>query len=281
MEGLEPVEFTKIPFLNGYVHKEILIYTWIIIVILVFISYLFMRKKNIIPAKIQGMFEVIYFYLSGLAEDMMGEEGKKYVPFVMTIFLFVLSSNWIGLIPNVKTPTIDINTTLALAVISFLSFNYFGIKKAYETTTKEGNRPKNILQTPTYIILGFWKWFSHFFQPIPELWKSLEGALKYILVPLLVPLFFVLNVTEEIIRILSLSVRLVGNIMGEHLAVFFIVGLFIAGWQLDFITFFTKPILWASSAFILIIGALAGFIQALIFTVLTLSYISRAVADEH
>lgn len=280
MHELEAIEFKRIPFLNGSLHLDTLVYTWGMIILLVFIAYLARRKIGIIPTKLQGLFEVIYTYLCGLAEDMMGEEGKKYAPFVMTIFLFVLLSNWTGLIPAFKPPSRDFNTTLALAVVSFLSFNYFGIRKAYQGIKKD-NPPRSILQVPAYVFSGFWKWFSHFFQPVPMLWRSLEGALKYILIPFLIILFFILNVVEELARIISLSIRLMGNIMGEHLAVFILLGLFIAGWHFSFVTIATKPILWASSAFILVIGALAGFIQALIFTVLTLSYISHAVAEEH
>src|SRR5690606_24190037 len=138
---------------------------------------------------------------------------------------------------------------------------------------------------------GFINWVAHFWQPTPMLWRDLSGGLRYALVPFLALLFIFLNIVEEVARLLSLSIRLYGNISGEDQVMsklletmqgFIgsvtaqdagVVGL--VGYGL------MAMLLWVSSFFVMCIGTLAGFIQAFIFFVLTLSYIAHAVADEH
>ncbi|MBI2251505.1 MAG: F0F1 ATP synthase subunit A [Armatimonadetes bacterium] len=278
---MHAIEFYTKEILGFKLHLDTLLYSWGLILFLIFLSWLASKKFKIIPLGFQGVFEIIYDYLNNLAEGMIGKDSKEYIPLVMTIFLFVLVSNWLGLIPGFIPPTRDINTTLALAIVSFLSFNYFGIKSSYLILAHHQGKPKGLKNFLIFIIKGFWKWFSHFFQPTPALWNSLEGVLKYLMVPFLCLLFFILNIIEEFARVISLSIRLMGNIMGEHLAVSILLGLLFMVAKLDFVSAVTTPIIWASSAFVMIIGALTGFIQALIFAVLTLSYIAHAVAEEH
>lgn len=257
-DSLRAMEFYKVHFFNGTVHLDTLFYSWGIILLLVVLSFVARRKFGVIPSRIQALFEIIYDWIRGMAEDMIGHDGKKYAPFIMTIFLFVLLSNWLGLVPSFIPPSRDINTTLGLAIISFLSFTYFGIREK-----------------------GFLGWLGHFFQPAPGLWNALEGPMKYIIGTFLFVLFFVLNIIEELARVVSLSVRLMGNIMGEHLAIAIFLSIVLMGGQLTVITASTKLMVWASSAFVMIIGALTGFIQAMIFSVLTISYIAGAVSEEH
>lgn len=275
---IHAMEFLKLHFgkkffiFNDTVHIDTLFYSWLIILILIIVSILARRKIGVIPTKIQGLFEIIYNWLRSMAEDMIGPDGKKYVPFVMTIFLFVLLSNWTGLIPSFIPPSRDYNFTLGMAIVSFLSFTFIGIARAYQKVKEEKKQFFLI-----FIIKGFWQWFSHFFQPAPGLWHVLEGPMRYIMVPFMFVLFFVLNVIEELARIVSLSVRLMGNIMGEHLAIsVFLSMVLMAGLMIP-----AKFLVWGSSAFVMIIGTLTGFIQAMIFAVLTLSYIAHAVAEEH
>lgn len=253
-------------------HLDSIIYSWFIIIGLIVIVQIARRSSAVVPKGLQTLLELVYLFFQDLAEGMMGKEGRKYTPFATTIFLYVLFCNWIGLIPGLIPPSRDINTTFSMAIISFVAFNYFGIRKAFETTASHAKE-----KLPFFKLLtsGFWKWFSHFFQPTPTLWHSLEGAMKYILVPLLCVLFFFLNVVEEVARIISLTMRLMGNIMGEHLVISSLLVLTIT--MKGILSFLFFPI----SSFVTVLGALTGGIQAFIFAVLTLSYISLAVAEEH
>ena len=138
-------------------------------------------------------------------------------------------------------------------------------------------------------IKGFFGWWTHFLHPTPMLWHDMQGAMRYLLVPILGCLFVVLNIIEEVARLVSLSIRLYGNIHGEH-----VVKSNLVNTMQDFISqalsgggaalvgyFIMSLLMWGCSFFVTCIGTLAGFIQAYVFFVLTLSYISHVATDEH
>ena len=244
--------------IGGYtVHIDTLAYSWGIVILLALVAFIVGSRLKQVPKalSLQHLFEMLLNMFNGMAENLMGREGRKYVPFVATLFIFILCSNWTGLIPTFIPPSRDVNTTLGLALISFLAFNLFGIQKK-----------------------GLFKWIAHFIDPIPKLWHDMEGAMKYIFVPILLPLFLVLNIVEEVARIVSLSMRLFGNIMGEHVVIAVFLGL---------VTFMSFGGTWVGIVFepfplfIWMLGLLAGFIQALVFSLLTLAYISGAVMEHH
>lgn len=272
MESLRAMEF----FTVNKVHVDTVVYSFAIVVILIILGYLAGRRAAVIPKGIQALFEIIYTWLKGEADDMIGKDSIKYVPLVVYIFLFVLLSNWIGLIPTFITPTRDINTTVALALISFFSFIFAGISKSYERERKKNNGSFILCALSAFI-----NWLGHYFHPAPDVWKDLEGVTRYTIGIFLFVLFLFLNIVEELARIVSLSVRLMGNIMGEHLAIGIFLSLVIMPGALDLVLGTTKVLAWSSSVFAITIGALTGFIQAMIFAVLTISYISTAVSDEH
>lgn len=296
---------------HGPGHEEWVIigWTWVAMVLIVAAALMARKDIGVVPRAWAGVFEHIYDWIDDLATSMMGPAGRRYVPFVMTIFLLVLVSNWIGLIPvpdifaahsPFEAPSASLNTTLALAIISFCSFTFFGIQKHYERArsgghhhAEEGHEAPPARDPVSSAITGFGTWLAHFIEPTPTLWTSMEGAMRYLLVPPLCLLFLGLNIIEEFARILSLTIRLFGNIAGEHqvkVGLFTAMVLFGTGAKTAIASSamgaaagngLLAVLLWASSAFVTLIGALAGFIQAFIFMVLTLSYISHVVADEH
>ncbi|MCD6310578.1 MAG: F0F1 ATP synthase subunit A [Candidatus Eremiobacteraeota bacterium] len=258
-------DFYGITIQTNTLHLDTLVMAWLVMAIIIVVAIITRKSIRWIPGNLQGLFEHIYFYFCDLGDSLISKDASKYVPFVMTIFIFVLACNWIALIPGFIPPTRDYNTTLAFAIISFFGFTYFGIMK---NIREEKGHYRGIKGT----LLGFWHWVLHFIEPLPSLWGAMEGAMKWILCPFLFFLFLGLNIIEELLRILSLSIRLMGNIMGEHmvLGVLLWLTLFIAqGWL--------KPVNWLTSVFVGLLGALTGFIQAFIFAVLTLAYIAGAV----
>lgn len=213
-----------------------------------------------------------------------------------------------------EAPTSNLNTTLALALVSFLSFTLFGLHEHYQAVRKGGHGHHdehhddhaNIMNTggnahPVEVrgrdpisstLLGFISWLGHFVQPTPMLWNSMDGALKYLLVPPMCVLFIGLNIVEELARVISLTLRLFGNIAGEHqvkVGLFIVMGVFggmaMSGLQENLFMAGTNGVLslviWGISVFVTLIGSLAGFVQAMVFMLLTMSYISHAVALEH
>jgi F-type H+-transporting ATPase subunit a len=147
---------------------------------------------------LRNVLELIVGGLSSLARDTMGDEWRRYFPVVGTIFFFILFSNLMGLVPFVGGSTSDINTTAAWAIISFLVYNYVGIKTH-----------------------GFW-YVNQFLGP-----SFFETHLfgKHIHVRLLAPIFFVLEVPLHFARIVTLALRLLANMFADHTVVGVWIGL--------------------------------------------------------
>ena len=296
-------------------HDAVLVYSTLIVIAIILGSAAIARSQmGTVPKGMGAVFEHIFDWLDGISQGFMGREGRNYVPLAMSFFLFILISNWMGLlpIPSVRmhdhrlplfeSPSASFNTTLALAILSFLAFNLLGLKKrifpphdahAHEHSHEHGHEHTHAhdhgvleahLQPGAHTggVVGLWQWISHFWAPTPTLWKTMEGSLKYILVPLLFVLFLVLNFVEEWARIMSLSLRLYGNIFGEHMARGELID---ASFKFltsgDLLMMAASVMLLGIAIFITVLGALAGFVQAMVFTMLTLSYIAHAVADEH
>jgi F-type H+-transporting ATPase subunit a len=292
---------------------------------------------GVVPKGWGAVFEHVFDWIDGMAHDMIGRGHRQYVPLLMSFFIFILFSNWSGLLPlpvmsyghspsvvhgsaglgnmdseikadldegnahaaeqkvMFESPTSSYNTTLALALISFFAFNWFGIKKNCFPSKEhehhlEGEGHAHHSVDP---FTGFVHWLGHYIQPVPMLWRTMDGGMKYVLVPMLLFLFLFLNIMEEVARILSLSLRLFGNISGEHqvkMTLFDVMRSFLAqsaaGMRAgDFLVgpawLGVSGMIWGAALFATLLGALAGFVQAMVFTMLSLVYISHAVADEH
>ena len=147
---------------------------------------------------LRNVMEVLVDSLGALARDTMGEEWRRYFPLVGTIFVFILVSDVMGLIPGVGGATSDVNTTTAWAIISFLAYNAIGIRKH-----------------------GFW-YINQFLGP-----GFFEVRLfgRTIHMRLLAPLFLPLEGILHLARILTLSVRLLANMFADHTVVAVWMGL--------------------------------------------------------
>jgi F-type H+-transporting ATPase subunit a len=129
------------------------------------------------PSKVQSFLEMIVSFLRDLTEESIGHGGQKYLTIVGGLFLFIAMGNLFGLFFFLQPPTGALSTTVALAVVSFVYFNYQGIKEH-----------------------GLGGYLKHFMGPLL----------------LIAPLFFVIEIIGTFARILSLSLRLFMNIFGEH-----------------------------------------------------------------
>ena len=153
------------------------------------------RKRALVPGRLQSMAELMYEFVAGLVRDNVGSAGRTYFPFIFSLFMFILFCNTIGLIPYTFTVTSHIIVTFALAIVVFIGVTIVGIAKH-----------------------GM-KWFSYFFPP---------GAPIY-MAPLLVPI----EVLSYLARPVTLALRLFANMMAGHtmLKVFagFVIALGVAG----------------------------------------------------
>ncbi len=138
------------------------------------------RKRDLVPSKLQSFMELIIETFEGLVVDTIGERGKKFVPMIATLGLFIFLSNLLGLIPGLMSPTSKLNVTLGCALCIFIYYHWQGIRAQ-----------------------GLGKYLKHFTGPIP------------FLAPLMVPI----EIISHFSRPLSLSIRLFGNIFAEELLI--------------------------------------------------------------
>ena len=173
------------------------------------------------------------------SDSIIGESGRKYVPFFATIFFFILVSNLLGLVPGFAPPTGNLNTTVGLAICSFIGYNVIGVRE----------------QGMSY--------FKHFVGPMTNLpGSSIVTKLAFVPVLLIsMTFFFVLEVFSHGFRPVSLSLRLFGNMMGDHE----VIGAFIG------LTKLVVPVAFY------ILGTLVSVIQAFVFMLLSMIYVALAI----
>ncbi len=219
--------------------------SWIATLLLIVLTLFATRKLKQIPKGIQNFFELTIEFLIGTVNSVMDnkEQSKKYFPLVATIFLFIITNNWLGLLPGIGTiglheihngkevfvPLLrsgnaDLNTTLALAIIAVISIQIFGILAI--GAIKYGGK------------------FLNFSSPI----MFFVGILEFI---------------SELSRIISFSFRLFGNVFAGEVLLAVIAMLLPFVGPLPF---------YGLELFV-------GFIQALVFTMLTLVFIKMAITD--
>ena len=201
-------------------------YTWLIMVLLIVFALLAVRSVKMIPEGGQNFFEVVISGIENFQVEVMGEHGRSMFPLIATLGLFIFFSNVMGLIPGFYSPTASINTTLACALIVFFTTHIIGIK-----------------------FHGF-KYIKHFLGPI--WWMA----------PLMLPI----EIIGHLSRVLSLTLRLFGNIMGEDLVLailLLLAGKFLAPLPMMFLAVFTS------------------FVQAFIFALLSMMYIAGSMEEGH
>jgi F-type H+-transporting ATPase subunit a len=214
--------------------------SWVTVLVLLVLSFFATRRMRVIPRGVQAGFEIALRFVFDQADDIVGEESRKFYPLFLGLFLFILTGNLLGLVPGFSSPTANLNTTVALALVVFFSTHAFGIRKH-----------------------GFFGYLAKFSAGVPWWLK---------------PLMTVIELISEIARPLSLSFRLFGNLMAKEILLgilaFLAVTFFQAGGVIN-TTLGIVPILLRP--LIILLGLLVGFLQAYIFTVLAMFYIGGAI----
>jgi F-type H+-transporting ATPase subunit a len=202
-------------------NTETIFMTWIVMASLIVFGFGATRKLSFMPNPLQVVAELFVKAFYGLTKDALDDQmAKTYFPLVCGLFMFLLLSNWLGVIPKLSEPTKDLNTTLGLRHHGLL---YRPLRRDQEK--------------------GIKKYVSEYFQPI------------FFMAPL--------NVIGEFAKVISISFRLYGNILGGSIIIL-IVSHLVYGLVLP-------PFLMAFFGFFI------GTIQAFVFTMLTLVYISVQV----
>ncbi len=156
---------------------DAILYTWLVMAILVVLGLLVRKGMSRIPGKFQNFMEIFIGAIEKMIADNMGEKGKPFFPLIATLAFFILTSNLIGLVPGFYPPTANLNTTVACAIVVFITTHIVGIKTH-----------------------GF-SYIKHFLGPV---WW-------------LAPFMFFVELIGHFSRPLSLSFRLFGNMNGHEL----------------------------------------------------------------
>lgn len=202
------------------------IYAWVVIALIVGLGALAAKGIQMVPTKAQNVSELIVSGMEEFMVDITGEEGRWLFPLAGTVFLYVFIGNLVGLVPGFFPPTANLNTTASIALVVFTFTHVIGIK----------------YHGAAYV--------KHFMGPV--WWMS--------------PLIFVIEIIGHFARILSLSFRLFGNMMGHEIVLAILFGL--AG------AFFAPLPIMA-------LGIFVAFVQAFVFFLLSIIYFSGAMEHAH
>lgn len=233
----------------GFMVTNTILATWLTMAIIILVAILATRRSALVPRGIQNIFETFIEMLLGFVESVAGpKNGRRFFPVIATIFLFVILNAYVSLIPGfgsilvkhgeegaelLRGANTDINTPLALAIVSFAFVEYWGMSS-----------------------LGFFHYVSRFF--------NFKRLLKGNLMGLVDVFVGILEFFSELIRLLSFTFRLFGNMTAGEILLLVIV--FLVPWGV--------PVLFYG------LELLVGFVQALIFGGLTLVFATMAVAHE-
>jgi len=227
---LEPFFGVQNAFLR--INKETILFTWaaMFFLFLVCIACRFFFSRSVI---IKNIILAFFQFFIDLTTQTLNFFSEKHCIFVLTLFIFIFTCNILSLIPFLDEPTKDINTTLALGLISFLYVQWVSIS-----------------------IHGLYKYVGDYFKPI------------FIMFPL--------NVLGKLASIMSLSVRLFGNIFGGSI----ISTLYFSALQFSVFAQILGILTGLNFIIIAFFTLFEGFLQAFVFTMLSLTYISLSIHDE-
>ena len=217
-------------FVAHHLHVFTTLFVTLVIAVLALLAWRRLRDTEacVVPSDrptLAGLFELIVELVLGLMRDIMGKRADKYFPLLGALFIYLLVSNLIGVVPGFVPPTDNINTTLACGIVIFIYYNVVGIKA-------QG-------------IVGYLKHMTG-----PVLW--------------LAPLMLAIELVSHLVRPASLSVRLFGNMTGDHLVLEMFSGLIPL----------VLPVVF------MCLAIFVSFIQAFVFTLLSMVYIGLATDAE-
>jgi len=230
-------------------------YTWLVMLILVGLAVVGSRRPELVPRGLQNFLEVVLEQFITLIDDVIGPDGRRYLPLIATLGLFVLVGNLVSLVPGFAGPTANLNTTAACALVVFVSYHWIGVRTQ-----------------------GVGAYLNHFSGPMP--WSLGMIPIKLLMIPI--------ETISHLARPLSLSLRLFGNMTGGHILLaimFFLMGLDgLLGWALSgsavgIVLGGLGSLITAvfTIGFIYPLKILVSFLQAFIFVMLTMLYIAGAI----
>lgn len=241
------------PVFNTFGLPHHVVFSWVVMLVLIGLALALPRRPALVPTGVQNAMEAVLEFVLGLIDDVIGPEGRRFLPLIATLGLYIFAANLLGLVPGFAAPTDNVNTTASCAIVVFFAYHWIGIRKQ-----------------------GLGPYLKHFAGPMPAL------------APLMVPI----ELISHLARPLSLTLRLFGNMLGGHILlsiVFFMtVGLSAwaasgaagaLGWIIGGVG--TVVTIAFTVGFLFPLKLLVAFLQAFIFCMLSMLYIAGALATEH
>jgi F-type H+-transporting ATPase subunit a len=247
MHELEP------PIFNTFGLPHHVAFGWLVIALLIAVALALPRRPALVPRGLQNAVEAVLEFVIALIDDVIGREGRRFLPLIATLGLFIFASNLLGLVPGFTAPTDNVNTNLACALVVFFSYHWIGIRAH-----------------------GLGGYLKHFAGPMPAL------------APLMIPI----ELISHLARPLSLTLRLFGNMLGGHilLSIVFFMTVGLSTWALSGVAGVgglviggvgTIATVLFTVGFLFPLKLLVAFLQAFIFCMLSMLYIAGALEAEH
>ncbi|MBO8130599.1 MAG: F0F1 ATP synthase subunit A [Candidatus Marinimicrobia bacterium] len=206
--------------------------------LIIFLSFYFsFRKEKLIPNRFALLLEyIIIFIRDNIVYPTLGRKlGDKYFPFIATLFLFIIISNLMGLVPFMASPTSNLSVTAGLSLVVFFVILYEGIK--------------------THGLFGYFK-------------SLIPGGIPFWLIPVMLPM----EIIGLLIRVTVLAIRLFANMLSGHINIIILFFLVILTKSL-----LISPLALGIAIFVSLIELLVAFIQAYIFSILSVMFISMSI----
>jgi len=224
-------------------HYEVLAFSLLIALILLFVAFRASRNPQLVPSGFQNGVEFVVEGLSNFFISIIGpKDGPRFVPFLGTLFIYILSMNLFGLIPFMHSPTASLNVTVALALTVFVYVQFIGFKE-----------------------LGPLGWLDHMLG-------NPRDVTGWLLAPIMLPI----HILGELAKPISLSCRLFGNIFGEDMLLVAFASL-----GVTMLPFKQLPFGIPLHAIFFPLALLGSALQAMVFTVLSSIYILLMLPHEH
>ena len=251
--------------INNFPITNSLLNTWLVVLAVIIFSLFLKTKIKLVPRGLQNAVEAAIEMLSGIFDSVTGSREKtlKYFPFVLSFFVFILLNNWLGLLPGVgsvgavvsehgeklfipffRGGTADLNTTLALATVGVVFSHIFSV-----------------------MAIGSWKYINKFinFKALIEIPKKVIKEPTILIVNPIKVFVGLIEIIGEFAKVASLSFRLFGNIFAGEVLLAAMAAILAFGLPIPF----------------MFLEVIIGLIQAFIFSVLILAYITMNTAAEH
>jgi F-type H+-transporting ATPase subunit a len=217
---------------NGETHFQLIVLSWVVMGFLVLMSFIWSSNLKRVPGRMQALMETVVDSLGNMLDSLIGHGGRNYLGLLGTSFIFIFCLNILGLIPGLISPTANWNSTVSMAIVMIFMVQVYGIKEH-----------------------GLWGYIKHYM-----------GSPKELAAWVIAPLILLVEILSEIIRVMSLSLRLYVNIYGEDMIIISLVnmGMPMIGMQIIMFCF----------------ALFTSFLQAFIFTALSAIYIKLITSHE-